>query len=105
MRSSDFQMYTHMLDIWKIAIQTILFLVLWIGMFPIKKQKEIDITTALGMALFLEENLLMGMFPFSFWARHGIWTVIVLGFSFILANDFLYRFVGVYGYYLEENDK
>ena len=77
MNQPAFEMINGILDIWKIVIQAIMFLVLWAVAFREKKGK-ID---GIAAALFILGNIGIGMLPFAGWSRYGVSALAVMGYA------------------------
>ena len=69
-----FEMINGILDIWKIVIQAVIFLVLWAAAFREKKSKR-DGTAA---ALFILANIGIGFLPCAGWVRYGVSALAIL---------------------------
>ena len=74
MSQSRLEMINNILNIWKIAIQAIMFLVLWAAVFREKKGKR----DGIAAVLFILVNAGIGLLPCAFWVRY---VVLVLGIS------------------------
>ena len=77
MSQSGFEMVNNILDMWKIAIQAIMFLVLWSAVFSVKKGKRDGIAAVL---LFFV-NIGLGLLPCAVWVRYAVLALLVLGYS------------------------
>ncbi|MEY8518842.1 GHKL domain-containing protein [Lachnospiraceae bacterium 29-84] len=76
MSQPAFEVINGILDIWKILIQVIMFLVLWAAVFREKKGKRDGILAA----LFLLVNVGIGMLPFAGWARYFVSVFAIMGY-------------------------
>jgi len=74
MSQSRLEMINNILDIWKITIQVIMFLVLWMAVFREKKGKR----DGIAAVLFILVNAGIVLLPCAFWVRY---VVLVLGVS------------------------
>ena len=74
MSQSRLEMINNILNIWKITIQVIMFLVLWTAVFREKKGKR----DGIAAVLFILVNAVIGLLPCAFWVRY---VVLVLGIS------------------------
>ncbi len=79
MSQPAFEIINSILEIWKIAIQSIMFLVLWAAVFGGKKGKKDSI---MGV-LFIFANLGLGMLPFAVWVRYGVSAFGIMGYVWI----------------------
>ena len=79
MSQPAFEIINSILEIWKIAIQSIMFLVLWAAVFGGKKGKKDSI---MGV-LFIFTNLGLGMLPFAVWVRYGVSAFGIMGYVWI----------------------
>ena len=77
MSQSGFEMVNNILDMWKFAIQAIMFLVLWSAVFSVKKGKRDGIVAV----LFFFANIGLGLLPCAAWIRYAVLAFIVLGYS------------------------
>lgn len=77
MSQPAFETINSILDIWKIAIQAIMFLVLWAAAFREKKGK-IDGIVAV---LFILANIGIGLLPCAAWVRYAVSAFAVLGYG------------------------
>ena len=71
-----FETINSILDIWKIAVQAILFLVLWAAAFREKKGK-ID---GIAAVLFILSNIGVGFLPWARWVRYGVSAFAIMGY-------------------------
>lgn len=77
MSQSGFEIVNKILDMWKIAIQAVMFLVLWSAVFSVKKGKR----DGIAAVLFLFANIGLGLLPCAAWIRYAVLAFIVLGYS------------------------
>ncbi len=77
MSQPAFEMINSILDIWKIVIQAIMFLVLWAAAFREKKSKR----DGIAVVLFILANIGIGMIPFSGWVRYGVSAFAIMGYA------------------------
>ena len=77
MSQPAFEIVNSILDIWKIAIQAIMFLVLWAAAFREKKGK-IDGIVAV---LFILANIGIGFLPWAKWVRYGVSAFAIMGYA------------------------
>ena len=72
-----FETINSILDIWKIAVQVIMFLVLWTAAFREKKGKR----DGVAAALFILANIGIGFLPCTAWVRYGVSALAVMGYG------------------------
>ena len=77
MSQPAFEIVNSILDIWKIAVQAIMFLVLWEAAFREKKGK-IDGIAAL---LFILANIGIGFLPCAGWMRYSVSAFAIMGYA------------------------
>ena len=77
MSQSAFEMINCVLDIWKIVIQVIMFLVLWTVVFGGNKGKR----DGIAAALFVLVNAGIGFLPCAAWVRYAVSAIAVLGYG------------------------
>lgn len=77
MSQSEFEIINSISDIWKIVIQAIMFLVLWVAVFGAKKGKR----DGIAAALFILANIGIGLLPCATWARYTVLAFSVLGYG------------------------
>ena len=77
MSQPAFETINSILDIWKIAVQAIMFLVLWEAAFREKKGK-IDGIAAL---LFILANIGIGFLPCAGWMRYSVSAFAIMGYA------------------------
>jgi hypothetical protein len=77
MSQPAFEMINSILDIWKIVIQTIMFLVLWAAAFRERKGKM----DGIAAALFILANIGIGFFPCAAWVRYGVSAFAIMGYA------------------------
>lgn len=74
MSQPAFEMINSILDIWKIAIQAVMFLVLWAAAFREKKSKR----DGIAAALFILGNIGIGFLPCAGWVRYGVSVFVIM---------------------------
>ena len=72
-----FEMINNILDIWKIAVQAVMFLVLWAAAFREKKTKR----DGIAAVLFILANIGIGFLPCAGWVRYGISAFVIMGYA------------------------
>ena len=72
-----FEMINGILDIWKIAVQAIMFLVLWAAAFREKKSKR----DGIAAALFILANIGIGFLPCAGWVRYGVSAFVIMVYA------------------------
>ncbi len=77
MSQPAFETINRILDIWKIAVQAIMFLVLWTAAFRGKKGKR----DGVAAALFILANIGIGFLPCAAWVRYGVSAFAILGYG------------------------
>ena len=77
MSQPAFEMINSILDIWKIAVQAIMFLVLWAAAFREKKSKR----DGIAAVLFILANIGIGFLPCTAWVRYGVSALAVIGYG------------------------
>lgn len=77
MSQSAFEIVNSILDIWKIVIQAIMFLVLWTAVFGVKKGKK----DGIAAVLFILVNVGIGFLPCASWVRYAVSAFAVLGYG------------------------
>ena len=77
MSQSVFETINSILDIWKIAIQAIMFLVLWAAVFSVRKRKK----DRIAAVLFILVNVGIGLLPCTGWVRYGVCAFAVMGYA------------------------
>ena len=77
MSQPAFEMINGILDIWKIAIQAVMFLVLWAAAFREKKSKR----DGIAAVLFILANIGIGFVSCAGWVRYGISALAVMGYA------------------------
>ena len=77
MSQPAFEIVNSILDIWKIAVQAIMFLVLWTAAFRGKKGKR----DGVAAALFILANIGIGFLPCAAWVRYGVSAFAILGYG------------------------
>lgn len=77
MSQSAFEIMNSVLDIWKIVIQAIMFLVLWTAVFSVRKGKK----DGIAAVLFILVNVGIGFLPCTAWVRYAISAFAVLGYG------------------------
>ena len=77
MSQSAFEIVNSILDIWKIVIQAIMFLVLWMAVFGVKKGKK----DGIAAVLFILVNVGIGFLPCASWVRYAVSAFAVLGYG------------------------
>ena len=77
MSRSVFEMINGILGTWKIAIQAIMFLVLWAAVFREKKEKR----DGIAAVLFILANMVIGLLPCASWVRYGVSALVIMGYG------------------------
>jgi len=77
MSQPAFEIVNSILDIWKIAVQAIMFLVLWAAAFREKKGK-ID---GIAAVLFILANIGIGFLPCAGWVRYSVSAFAIMGYA------------------------
>ena len=77
MSQPAFEMINGILDIWKIAIQSVMFLVLWAAAFRGKKGKR----DGIAAVLFILANIGIGFLPCTAWVRYGVSAFVIMGYA------------------------
>ena len=77
MSQSAFEIVNSILDIWKIVIQAIMFLVLWAEVFSVRKRKK----DGIAAVLFILVNVGIELLPFIGWVRYGVCAFAVMGYA------------------------
>lgn len=77
MSQSGFEMVNNILDMWKIAIQAIMFLVLWATAFNVKKGKRDGIVAV----IFMLANMGLWFLPCASWVRYAVLALAILGYG------------------------
>ena len=77
MSQPAFEIENSILDIWKIAVQAIMFLVLWTAAFRGKKGKR----DGIAAVLFILANIGIGFLPCAAWVRYGVSAFAIMGFT------------------------
>ena len=77
MSQPAFETINSILDIWKIAVQAIMFLVLWAAAFRGKKGKR----DGIAAVLFILANIGIGFLPCAAWVRYGVSAFAIMGFT------------------------
>ena len=77
MSQPAFEIVNSILDIWKIAVQAIMFLVLWAAAFRGKKGKM----DGIAAALFILANIGTGFLPCTAWVRYGVSAFAIMGYA------------------------
>ena len=72
-----FEMINGILDIWKIAIQAVMFLVLWAAAFREKKSKR----DGIAAVLFILANIGIGFLPCAGWVRYGVSAFVIMVYA------------------------
>ena len=72
-----FEMINGILDIWKIVIQAVMFLVLWAAAFREKKSKR----DGIAAALFILANIGIGFLPCAGWVRYGVSAFVIMVYA------------------------
>ena len=72
-----FETINNILDIWKIAVQAVMFLVLWAAAFREKKTKR----DSIAAVLFILANIGIGFLPCAGWVRYGISAFVIMGYA------------------------
>ena len=77
MSQPAFEIVNSILDIWKIAVQAIMFLVLWTAAFREKKSKR----DGVAAVLFILANIEIGFLPCTAWVRYGVSALAIMGYG------------------------
>ena len=77
MSQPAFEIVNSILDIWKIAVQAIMFLVLWAAAFREKKSKR----DGIAALLFILANIGIGFLPCTAWVRYGVSALAIMGYG------------------------
>ncbi len=77
MSQPAFEIVNSILDIWKIAVQAIMFLVLWTAAFRGKKGKR----DGIAAVLFILANIGIGFLPCTAWVRYGVSAFVIMGYA------------------------
>ena len=77
MSQPAFEIVNSILDIWKIAVQAIMFLVLWAAAFRGKKGKR----DGIAAVLFILANIGIGFLPCTAWVRYGVSALAIMGYG------------------------
>ena len=77
MSQPAFEIVNSILDIWKIAVQAIMFLVLWAAAFREKKSKR----DGIAAVLFILANIGIGFLPCAGWVRYGVSAFVIMGYA------------------------
>ena len=77
MSQPAFEIVNSILDIWKIAVQAIMFLVLWAAAFREKKSKR----DGIAAVLFILANIGIGFLPCAAWVRYGVSAFVIMGYA------------------------
>ncbi len=77
MSQPAFEIVNSILDIWKIAVQAIMFLVLWTAAFKEKKSKR----DGIAALLFILANIGIGFLPCTAWVRYGVSAFVIMGYA------------------------
>ena len=77
MSQPAFEIVNSILDIWKIAVQAIMFLVLWTAAFRGKKGKR----DGIAAVLFILANIGIGFLPCAGWMRYGVSAFAIMGYA------------------------
>ena len=77
MSQPAFEIVNSILDIWKIAVQAIMFLVLWAAAFREKKSKR----DGIAALLFILANIGIGFLPCTAWVRYGVSAFAIMGYT------------------------
>ncbi len=77
MSQPAFEIVNSILDIWKIAVQAIMFLVLWAAAFKEKKSKR----DGIAALLFILANIGIGFLPCTAWVRYGVSAFAIMGYT------------------------
>ncbi len=77
MSQPAFEIVNSILDIWKIAVQAIMFLVLWAAAFREKKSKR----DGIAAVLFILANIGIGFLPCAGWVRYGVSAFVIMVYA------------------------
>ena len=78
-----FEMINGILDIWKLAIQTVMFLVLWAAVFRERKRRR----DGIAAVLFILANIGIGILPCAVWTRYTATVVIVAVYCIVCKRE------------------
>lgn len=77
MSQPAFEMINGIFDIWKIAVQAIMFLVLLAAVFSVRKGKKDSIAAVLLILV----NIGIGLLPCAGWVRYGVSAFVIMGYA------------------------
>ena len=83
MSQPAFEMINGILDIWKLAIQTVMFLVLWAAVFRERKRRR----DGIAALLFILANIGIGLLPCAVWTRYTATVVIVAVYCIVCKRE------------------
>ena len=83
MSQPAFEMINGILDIWKLAIQTVMFLVLWAAVFRERKRRR----DGIAAVLFILANIGIGILPCAVWTRYTATVVIVAVYCIVCKRE------------------
>ena len=77
MSQSEFEIVSNISELIKIAVQVIMFIILWVAVFGARKEKRDGIVAG----LFFFTNIGIWFLPWASWVRYAISVVIAIGYS------------------------
>ncbi|MCI8577187.1 MAG: GHKL domain-containing protein [Lachnospiraceae bacterium] len=77
MSQPAFEIINRILGIWKIAVQSVLFLILWAVLFGGKKERR----NSIAAVLFILANIGMGPLLLAGWVRYSVFALAVMGYG------------------------
>ena len=77
MSRSEFEIVNNITEVYKIAVQAIIFIILWKAVFGVKNKKQYGIVAG----LFFFSNIGIWFLPCASWIRYAISAVIAMGYS------------------------
>lgn len=89
MSRSAFEMVTGILELLKIAIQSIMFLTLWAALFSGKKGRR----EGIAAALFILANIGFGLLSCAAWVRYGVLALAVMGYGAVFYKKRLWKMI------------
>lgn len=83
MSQPAFERINGILDIWKLAIQAVMFLVLWVAVFRERKRRR----DGIAAVLFILVNIGIGFLPCVVWVRYTVAAVIVAVYCIVCKRE------------------